>query len=491
MYEIVTKIEKRIQLSLWYDSECLCVVSGEEERERKVKAVRVGFLTLGCKVNSYETEKMKLQFEEAGHTIVAFEEMADVYIINTCTVTNIADRKSRKMLHRARRMNPAAIVVAAGCYVDSARKKGEVDESIDLFIGNAEKPQLVERVILACEQKGEQLLRELTDAEENCHMTEAALADEHTRAYLKVQDGCNQYCTYCIIPYVRGPLKSRTEAEVVKEVEKLAENGIKEVVVTGIHLSSYGVDFTDKKSFLELAGKPLLALLRAIAAVEGIERIRLGSLEPRIITGEFVKELAEIPQICPHFHLSLQSGCDETLRRMNRHYTAKEYLTGLSILRKYFQNPAVTTDIIVGFPKESEEEFKTTCAFAKEAEFAQIHVFKYSRRQGTMADAMDGQVPESIKAERSDILLNIERNLEKRYQSVFAGQVEKVLFEEVAKIGENDYLVGYNERYVRIAVPVQERKEAEKLCNTIGLVKVTGNITEEVLRGEYIPDSEF
>lgn len=447
--------------------------------------MRVGFLTLGCKVNSYETEKMKQQFEEAGHMVVAFEEMADAYIINTCTVTNIADRKSRKMLHRAKRMNPAAIIVAAGCYVDSAKKKGEVDESIDLFITNAQKPELVEKVIAVHKEKGKALKQEATAFEREHNMTEAAMADEHTRAYLKVQDGCNQYCTYCIIPYVRGPLKSKQEEEVVKEVEMLAADGIKEVVVTGIHLSSYGVDFTDKKSFLELEGKPLLALLRAIASVDGIERIRLGSLEPRIITKEFVKELSELPQICPHFHLSLQSGCDETLRRMNRHYSAEEYLKGLEILRTYFENPAVTTDIIVGFPQETEEEFETTCEFAKKAAFAQIHVFKYSRRHGTMADVMKGQVTESIKAERSDILLNIEMDLEQTYQRGFIGQEEKVLFEEIAVIQGKEYLVGYNERYVRIAVLVTDREAAETLCNTIGSVRISENLTNEILLGDH------
>lgn len=446
--------------------------------------MRVGFLTLGCKVNSYETEKMKQQFEEAGHIIVAFEEMADAYIINTCTVTNIADRKSRKMLHRAKRKNPAAIIVAAGCYVDSARKKGETDESIDLFITNAEKPKLVERVITAHREKGESLKQEMTELEKEHHMTEAAMAAEHTRAYLKVQDGCNQYCTYCIIPYVRGPLKSKTEEETVQEVERLAAAGIKEIVVTGIHLSSYGVDFTDKKSFLELEGKPLLSLLRAISNVPGIERIRLGSLEPRIITREFVRELAEIQQICPHFHLSLQSGCNETLHRMNRHYSAEEYLEKLLILRTYFVNPAVTTDIIVGFPQESEEEFKTTCAFAKKAEFAQIHVFKYSRRHGTMADAMEGQISESIKAERSDILLDIEKKLEHSYQNAFLGKEEKVLFEEVTTIQGKEYLTGYNERYVRVAVPVEKQDACEVFCNTIGTVKIVGSLTEDILLGE-------
>ena len=446
--------------------------------------MRVGFLTLGCKVNFYETEKMKAQFEEAGHTIVAFAEQADVYVINTCTVTNIADRKSRKMLHRARRMNPEAVVVAAGCYVDSARKKGEVDSVIDLFITNAEKPQLVEKVLLAKEQKDASGLQKITESGGENQFNEQVLDKKHTRAYLKVQDGCNQYCTYCIIPYVRGPLKSKTEEEAAGEVETLAAMGIHEVVVTGIHLSSYGVDFTEKKSFLELEGKPLLLLLKRIAQIDGIKRIRLGSLEPRIITEEFAKELMGIPKICPHFHLSLQSGCDETLRRMNRHYTAENYLDKLEVLRKYFDNPAVTTDIIVGFPQETEAEFHATCSFAKRAGFAKIHVFKYSRRQGTMADAMEGQIEEGIKAERSDILLNIGKDLEKIYQKKFLEKEENVLFEEITEIQGKNYLVGYSERYVRIGVPAAELENAEKMCNKTCRVSISGWITDGILGGK-------
>lgn len=441
--------------------------------------MRVGFLTLGCKVNSYETEKMKQQFEQAGHTVVSFEETADVYIINTCTVTNIADRKSRKMLHRARRKNPDAVVVAAGCYVDSAKRKGETDESIDLLISNADKQDLVQKVT---EMVGERSQIVPENAFEKIHhMTEEAMAEKHTRAYIKVQDGCNQYCTYCIIPYVRGPLKSKTTEEVVKEVEGLAASGIQEVVVTGIHLSSYGIDFTDKKSFLELEGKPMLELLKAIAGVKGIQRIRLGSLEPRIITDEFVEELAKNQAICPHFHLSLQSGCDATLKRMNRHYTAQEYLAKAEILRKYFDNPAITTDIIVGFPQETEEEFCTTCAFAKQVGFAQIHVFKYSRRQGTMADAMTGQLQESVKAERSEKLLSIEKELEKEYQESFCNKTEKVLFEEIIMVADKEYLVGYNERYVRIAIETKAFKQPQKYCNCIISVQVLGHLTDEIL----------
>lgn len=447
--------------------------------------MKVGFLTLGCKVNSYETEKMKEQFEQKQHTVVAFEERADAYVINTCTVTNIADRKSRKMLHRAKRLNPDAIVVAAGCYVDSAKKKGETDESVDLFISNENKESLVEEVERLFAQKAVSSVKE-NAFEREYHISKEAMAEKHTRAYLKIQNGCNQYCTYCIIPYVRGPLTSKKEEDVLEEVRALAQSGVQEVVLTGIHLSSYGVDFTQKKSFLELEGKPLLALIQKIAETEGIERIRLGSLEPRIITEEFAKALSKITQVCPHFHLSLQSGCDETLRRMNRHYTSEEYLKGMELLRKYFVNPAITTDIIVGFPQETKEEFETTCAFAKKAGFAQIHVFKYSRRQGTMADAMPGQIPESQKTVRSEKLLAIEQKLEKNYMEQFLGKREEVLIEEIARIGEKEYLVGYNERYVRIALDASKLPDAKERCNTIATVLVSGFVNEEVLLAETV-----
>lgn len=337
--------------------------------------MRVGFLTLGCKVNSYETEKMKIKFEEQGHTVVAFEEKADVYIVNTCTVTNIADRKSRKMLHRAKRRNPNSLVVAAGCYVDSSDKKGEKDSSVDLFVTNAMKEDLVAFVVEAMKERNivpMQVMEE--EFEKEHHMTKEAMAQKHTRAYLKVQNGCNQYCTYCIIPYVRGPLSSKPVEDVVYEVEQLAKDGIQEVVLTGIHLSSYGVDLTECKNFLELEGRMLLKLIQNVANVDGIERIRLGSLEPRIITKNFLEELSQIPEVCPHFHLSLQSGCDQTLRRMNRHYSADEYEEGVKMIRVYFKHPAITTDIIVGFPQETEEEFEATCAFARRIAFAQIHV---------------------------------------------------------------------------------------------------------------------
>ncbi len=448
--------------------------------------MRVGFLTLGCKVNSYETEKMKIKFEEQGHTVVAFEEKADVYIVNTCTVTNIADRKSRKMLHRAKRRNPNSLVVAAGCYVDSSDKKGEKDSSVDLFVTNAMKEDLVAFVVEAMKERNivpMQVAEE--EFEKEHHMTKEAMAQKHTRAYLKVQNGCNQYCTYCIIPYVRGPLSSKPVEDVVYEVEQLAKDGIQEVVLTGIHLSSYGVDLTECKNFLELEGRMLLKLIRNVAKVDGIERIRLGSLEPRIITKNFLEELSQIPEVCPHFHLSLQSGCDQTLHRMNRHYSADEYEAGVKMIRAYFKHPAITTDIIVGFPQETEEEFEATCAFARRIAFAQIHVFKYSRRQGTMADAMTGQVDETIKNQRSEKLIGIEKELEKEYQKYFIGKKEEVLLEEVQLIEGREYVVGYNERYVRIAVSCTEMPDAKERCNTIATVKIERHLTDEILLGVY------
>lgn len=448
--------------------------------------MRVGFLTLGCKVNSYETEKMKIKFEEQGHTVVAFEEKADVYIVNTCTVTNIADRKSRKMLHRAKRRNPNSLVVAAGCYVDSSDKKGEKDSSVDLFVTNAMKEDLVAFVVEAMKERNivpMQVTEE--EFEKEHHMTKEAMAQKHTRAYLKVQNGCNQYCTYCIIPYVRGPLSSKPVEDVVYEVEQLAKDGIQEVVLTGIHLSSYGVDLTECKNFLELEGRMLLKLIRNVAKVDGIERIRLGSLEPRIITKNFLEELSQIPEVCPHFHLSLQSGCDQTLRRMNRHYSADEYEAGVKMIRAYFKHPAITTDIIVGFPQETEEEFEATCAFARRIAFAQIHVFKYSRRQGTMADAMTGQVDETIKNQRSEKLIGIEKELEKEYQKYFIGKKEEVLLEEVQLIEGREYVVGYNERYVRIAVSCTEMPDAKERCNTIATMKIERHLTDEILLGVY------
>lgn len=439
--------------------------------------MRAAFLTLGCKVNSYETGRMIRLFEEAGHMVVPFEDYADVYIVNTCTVTNIADRKSRQMLHKARKLNPGAVIAAAGCYADSALRKGERDGSVDVFIPNKDKMDIVN---IICNEiaKREQDIK-------NTQKQDTIKADDrHTRAYIKVQDGCTQYCTYCIIPYVRGGLKSRDVESVVKEAEGLAAGGCKEIVITGIHISSYGAAADNAYEFVKLKGMPLLKLVKAISQVKGIERIRLGSLEPRIISEDFTRELASVPQICPHFHLSLQSGSDTVLKRMNRHYTTEEYLAGLGIARKYFENPAITTDIITGFPGETEKEFEETMDFAKKAGFAKIHVFKYSRRYGTIADKMDGQLDEHVKAARSARLSALEKELGLMYQEQALKEYENVLFEEIIETGSKKYIVGYNERYIRIAVPAEEIPFAEARCNTIGKVRIMGRDDSGMLTGD-------
>ena len=439
--------------------------------------MRVAFLTLGCKVNSYETEKMKINFEKKGHSVVAFDEEADAYIINTCTVTNIADRKSRKMLHRAKRLNPEAVVVATGCYVDSARAKGEVDESVDLFISNSDKDNLVEIVLEKLYQINGQTLEQ--DAQNNCHadiqlnslvhenMSEAAIKEEHTRAYIKIQDGCNQFCTYCIIPFARGRVRSRELPDVLQEIRTLAKSGYREVVLTGIHLSSYGVD----------NGESLLHLIEAVHELEGIERIRLGSLEPRIVTDAFAKRLSELPKICPHFHLSLQSGCDTVLSRMNRRYDTAEYEVGCALLRRYFEHPAITTDVIVGFPGETDEEFETTERYLERIHFYEMHIFQYSRREGTKAAAMPDQVPEAVKKERSEKLLALGHRMSEEFRRYYLGRQVTALLEEEFLYDGKRYYTGYTKEYVKVAV------ETEKdLSNTF----VTGTLKTQLTEDVYL-----
>lgn len=447
----------------------------------------VAFLTLGCKVNFYETGKMRDKFVEKGYAVKEFTEAADVYIINTCTVTNVADRKSRKMLHRARKLNQRALVVAAGCYVDSAKPEDLKDSLIDLWVSNKDKDRLVELV----EEKISSLQNDLKEENMVKLPEEHSLAADtlqdirhHTRAYIKVQDGCNQFCSYCIIPYVRGRIKSRPEDEILKEIKELAEKGIKEVVVTGIHLSSYGVDVLGEKDFTRFKGMPLLALIEKIAAIEGIERIRFGSIEPRVMTEEFVKGLAAIGKVCPHFHLSLQSGCDDTLKRMNRHYTTEEYMTGVELLRRYFDNPAITTDVIVGFPQESEEEFARTEEFLARVGFAQMHIFKYSRRAGTVADKMDGQIDEQIKNIRSEKLLALEKDLEAAYRQAFSGKKALVLWEEIEEIEGKTYMTGYTREYIRVAVPCPREKE-EEWNNQIMEVSIQGRLNGEYMLAQF------
>lgn len=423
---------------------------------------------LGCKVNAYETEAMQHLLEEAGYEIVPFTQKADVYVINTCSVTNMADRKSRQMLHKAKKNNPDSIVVAAGCYVQTSEKEVLNDLSVDIVIGNDRKHDLVR---LLEEYSLDSVSDTVDDINDGKHDFEELFIDqtkEHTRAFIKVQDGCNQFCSYCIIPYARGRVRSRRFENVIAEVERLAANGFKEVVLTGIHLSSYGVDFEEATGLLEL--------IQAVNAVKGIERIRLGSLEPKIVTDHFASELSKLDKICPHFHLSLQSGCDATLKRMNRKYTTKEYERGCELLRKYFVHPAITTDVIVGFPGETEEEFEQTKAYLEHIHFYEMHIFKYSKRKGTRAAVMPDQIDEQIKAARSEKLIALGHDMSKEFRKFYIGKNEEVLFEEKAVIGDKEYFVGYTKEYVKVA-----KKTAENLENQIVSGRISGMLTDEIL----------
>lgn len=423
---------------------------------------------LGCKVNAYETEAMQHLLEEAGYEIVPFTQKADVYVINTCSVTNMADRKSRQMLHKAKKNNPDSIVVAAGCYVQTSEKEVLNDLSVDIVIGNDRKHELVR---LLEEYSLDSVNDTVDDINDGKHDFEELFIDqtkEHTRAFIKVQDGCNQFCSYCIIPYARGRVRSRRFENVIAEVERLAANGFKEVVLTGIHLSSYGVDFEEATGLLEL--------IQAVNAVKGIERIRLGSLEPKIVTEHFASELSKLDKICPHFHLSLQSGCDATLKRMNRKYTTKEYERGCELLRKYFVHPAITTDVIVGFPGETEEEFEQTKAYLEHIHFYEMHIFKYSKRKGTRAAVMPDQIDEQIKAARSEKLIALGHDMSKEFRKFYIGKNEEVLFEEKAVIGDKEYFVGYTKEYVKVA-----KKTDENLENQIVSGRISGMLTDEIL----------
>lgn len=421
---------------------------------------------LGCKVNSYETEAMQQLLENAGYEIVPFAEGADVYIINTCSVTNIADRKSRQMLHRAKKMNPEAVVVAAGCYVQAAGEELKKDEAVDLVVGNNKKTDLVsiledyfaqrknpeEDTVFGQNDTPDETLETIIDIGDTREYENLSIdrISDHTRAFIKVQDGCNQFCSYCIIPYTRGRVRSRRPDEVVEEVKRLTISGYQEIVLTGIHLSSYGMDFPEEERLT------LLDLIQSIHEVEGLKRIRLGSLEPRIVTEEFAKALAGLHKICPHFHLSLQSGSDNTLKRMNRHYTTEDYLNRCQILRKAFKNPAITTDVIVGFPGESAEDFQETKEYLKNVQFYEMHVFKYSKRNGTRAAVMPDQVPESIKAERSNDLLSLEKEMSLEYRKSWLGSRTEVLMEEEYWWNDIHYMIGHTREYVKAAVPFEE-----------------------------------
>ncbi|MDO5382073.1 MAG: tRNA (N(6)-L-threonylcarbamoyladenosine(37)-C(2))-methylthiotransferase MtaB [Eubacteriales bacterium] len=406
---------------------------------------KVAIHNLGCKVNSYESESMELLLRNAGYEIVPFDEnvKADVYIINTCSVTNIADRKSRQMLHKAKKLNKDAVVVAAGCYVQADSEGVKKDEAVDIVLGNNMKINIVEALDNYYKDKDKDSY--VTDLSHNTNYENLNIdkVNEHTRAYIKIQDGCNQFCSYCIIPYVRGRIRSRDIQDVITEVKRLSLNGYKEVVLTGIHLSSYGVD-NNKGSLIEV--------IEAVHEIDGIERIRLGSLEPRIITDDFVMRLSKLDKVCPHFHLSLQSGCDKTLKDMNRKYTTQEYMAGCDLLRKYYDNPAITTDVIVGFPGETQENFNTTKKFLKDIGFYEMHIFKYSRRKGTVADRMSNQIDDRIKTERSSELLSLEKEMSAEYRKGYVGSSMKVLVEEKTEINNEDYYTGYTRNYIKVLI---------------------------------------
>lgn len=417
---------------------------------------------LGCKVNAYELEAIQQMLEQQGYEIVPFAPGADIYIINTCTVTNIADRKSRQMLHKSKKMNPDAVVVACGCYVQAAGEKLEQDSAIDLVVGNNKKkeiPAILEEYFREKEEGRSGSGTWVTDMTHNREYETLSISRtaEHTRAFIKVQDGCNQFCTYCIIPYARGRVRSRRPEDVLEEVRRLAESGCQEVVLTGIHLSSYGVDLEE--------GQNLLALIRTIHAVDGIRRIRLGSLEPGIITEEFAEAIAALPKVCPHFHLSLQSGCDTVLERMNRRYRSEEYKEKCRLLRRVYDRPALTTDVIVGFPGETEEEFEASRAFVEEVNFFETHIFKYSRREGTRAAAMPDQIPEQEKTRRSHILLELDAQRRQEYMESFLGEEKEVLLEEKVELDGKNWWVGYTREYLKAIVPDDGKNRANEMIS--------------------------
>ena len=437
--------------------------------------MKVAFHTLGCKVNSYESQAMLNMFEEAGYEEVDFKEVADVYVVNTCTVTNTGDSKSRQMIRKAIRKNPQATVCVVGCYSQVAPQDIEAIEGVSIILGTQFRNEIVdlvekyqqthERIVKVSEVKQ---LRKFEDLNIDRFL--------HTRAYLKIQDGCNNFCTYCIIPYARGRVRSRNIESVLKEVHSLAEKGYKEVVLTGIHLSSYGVDFPEEKK------ETLLSLIRAVHEIEGIQRIRLGSLEPGIVTREFAEGIAALPKVCPHFHLSLQSGCDETLERMNRRYRSGEYRERCELLREVYGNPALTTDVIVGFPQESEEEFQKSYDFVDGIHFYETHIFKYSRRQGTKAAAMDGQLTEAEKARRSEKMIEMHHRHASDYEKSMIGKELEVLIEEEYTNDGRTWYLGHSREYIKTAVPKSENYGV----NDIIRVKAERFLEEHIMTGEVV-----
>ena len=433
---------------------------------------KVALHNLGCKVNAYEVEAMQQLLENAGYETVPFEEGADVYVINTCTVTNIADRKSRQMLHKAKKMNPDAMVVATGWYAQADTEKLKEDLAVDLILGNNQKTQIVEALEEYEKEHAKQVqVIEINHTKEYEELSIASTA-EHVRAYIKVQDGCNQFCTYCIIPFARGRVRSRKIEEVLSEVETLAAKGYKEVVLTGIHLSSYGVDFPKEER------ESLLSLIQAVSRVEGISRIRLGSLEPRIITEEFLEGIVKTGKVCPHFHLSLQSGCNKTLKNMNRRYSAQEYAEKCELIRKFYPAPALTTDVIVGFPQETEEDFEESYEFVKKIHFYETHIFKYSRRHGTKAASMDGQLTEAAKAQRSDRMLELHEIRAREYEEAMIGKKMELLLEEEIEIDGRPWYVGHSREYVRAVISKTDAHRVNDLVTVKAVAFVRDHILE-------------
>ena len=400
---------------------------------------KVAFVTLGCKVNQYESNAMAQKFIDNNYEICDIEDNPDIIIVNTCTVTNIADRKSRQLLRKAKETNPNAVVVACGCYVQVAKDKVDSIEEIDISIGNSEKKDIVQIVENYINQN--EMINEIIDVNKEKDFSEMGLVTftEKTRATIKIQDGCNNFCTYCLIPYARGRVRSRNKENIIKEVEEIAKKGIQEIVITGIHIASYGLDFSYNYRMIDL--------LEDLNKIDGIKRIRLGSLEPSLITDEFTKRLSKLDKICNHFHLSLQSGCDETLKRMNRKYTIFEFKEVAKRLRNYFEDVNLTTDIIVGFPGETEEEFETTYSFLKEIKFYKMHIFKYSPREGTPASKMPNQVDGNIKEERSQKLIELSDKNQEEYNKFYFSKSQEVLFEEQ----KDGVWTGYTSNYVKVS----------------------------------------
>lgn len=462
-----------LNASLW-----LILNSSLSYKEKGTKSIenegvfmrRVAFHTLGCKVNTYETEAMQEMMKAAGYTIVDFEDCADVYVINTCSVTNVADKKSRQMLHRAKKINPDAIVVAAGCYVQADAEKVKKDEKVDIIIGNNVKKDIVQIIDEYLSEKKPEYLIDInaTNEFENLFVSEIS---DHTRAFIKIQDGCNQFCSYCIIPFTRGRVRSRKSEDILREVEQLSKKGYKEMVLTGIHLTSYGFDFSQ--------GEPigdLLSLIQAIGRVKGVERIRIGSLEPRIITEEFICGLKEVEQFCPHFHLSLQSGSDDTLQRMNRKYSAEEFRAGVEIIRKFYPLAAITTDIIVGFPGETEKTFQESYDFVKEIGFFEMHIFPYSVREGTKAAQMKNQLTQKEKSERALKLAKLNEEMSKQFRQAHLGREEWVLLEEEVEIEGKKYMIGHTKEYLKVAVKGENLTKNSLVCG-----KISSFLTSEVM----------